>query len=295
MLDDRFYMRSGSYAPRWSATMALLVTNAVCFLLQSVLEFYRLFPVATYFYLSPDGLAHGYVWQLVTFQFLHGGFWHLAFNLLVLYFFGRAIESALGPGRFLKLYLASGTVGGLVQTLLAWVLPGLFGGAVVGASAGIFGLVAAFATLFPEQELTLLLFLIVPVSMRARTLLWLSIAVALFGILVPMDNVANAAHLAGIFTGWAYIYWIIQRDVFSRLPSVRPLARRPRELVRASSGKRSLWQGRKHPESDDLPPAEFISQQVDPILDKISAHGIQSLTERERKILEAARAKMAKR
>jgi membrane associated rhomboid family serine protease len=288
-------MRSTSAGSRWSATVVLLVVNTIAFVVQRILEFYHLFPVAKYFYLSTDGLAHGYLWQLFTFQFLHGNFWHLAFNLLMIYFFGRAIETALGVNRFLKLYFASGVVGGLFQMVFAWVLPNVFGGGVVGASAGIFGLVAAFATLFPEQELTLLLFLIVPVSMRARTLLWISIAVALFGIVVPVDNIANAAHLAGIFTGWAYVYWIVQRDLFSRLPSVHPLARRPRELVRAASAKRTFWHSQKGLEPDDLPPAEFISQQVDPILDKISAHGIQSLTDRERKILEAARAKMAKR
>ncbi|MHB8521511.1 MAG: rhomboid family intramembrane serine protease [Limisphaerales bacterium] len=298
MLDGRDYMRSSPGGSRWSATVILLMVNTVAFVAQSVLQYYA--PALDdktrhYFYLSTTGLAHGFVWQLITFQFLHGGFWHLAFNLLVLYFFGRAIEAALGPNRFLKLYFMSGVVGGLFQMLLAWLLPAHFGGAVVGASAGIFGLVAAFATLFPEQELTLLLFLIIPISMRARTLLWLSIGVALFGILVPTENVAHAAHLGGIFAGWAYIFWIVQGRLGSKWSAVRVLPRRPRELVRATSAKRSVWHSQKSAELDDLPPAEFISQQVDPILDKISAHGIQSLTERERKILEAARAKMAKR
>lgn len=291
-------MRSSPGESRWSATVILLIVNTIAFVAQSALQYYA--PALDektrqYFYLSTAGLAHGFVWQLVTFQFLHGGFWHLAFNLLVLYFFGRAVEAALGPTRFLKLYFMSGVVGGLFQMLLAWVLPAHFGGAVVGASAGIFGLVAAFATLFPEQELTLLLFLIIPISMRARTLLWLSIGVALFGILVPTENVAHAAHLGGIFAGWAYIFWIVQGRLGSKWSAVRVLPRRPRELVRATSVKRALWHSQKNAEPDDLPPAEFISQQVDPILDKISAHGIQSLTERERKILEAARAKMAKR
>jgi rhomboid family protein len=295
MLEDRYYMRRSSPRPRWSATMTLLVANTVIFVLESIAIFYGLFDVQRYLFLSTEGLAHGYVWQLITFQFLHGGFWHLAFNLLVLYFFGRAMETALGVRRFLELYFASGVVGGLVQMLFSALLPAYFGGAVVGASAGIFGLVAGFATIFPEQELTLLLFLIIPVSMKARTLLWISIAVAVFGIIVPMDNIANAAHLGGIATGWAYVYWIVQRDLLSKWASVRPRAREPRELVRTASAKRTFWRTQKAGPPEDLPPAEFISKQVDPILDKISAHGIQSLTERERKILEAARAKMGKR
>ena len=75
----------------------------------------------------------------------------------------------------------------------------------------------------------------------------------------------------------------------------KPAAARPRVLVTAPFPKRPFWQRSKTTEVDDLPPAEFISREVDPILDKISAYGIQSLTDRERRILEAARAKMAKR
>ena len=295
MLADRPYMRDSQYESRWSMTVLLLVVNAVAFVLQSVLEFYHVFPVSAFFALSLQGLGHGYIWQLITFQFMHGGIWHLVFNLLAIYFFGRTVEAALGKNRFLKFYLLCGVIGGIAQMLFAWLLPAYFGGAVVGASAGAFGLIAAFAAMFPDRELTLLLFFVIPVSMRARTLLWLSIGLALFGIIVPNTGVAHAAHLGGIFTGLLYIRWIVQGKGWAGWRSFRPATRRPRELVPTLSTRRSLWQRSKKTVADDLPPAEFISREVDPILDKISAHGIQSLTERERKILEAARAKMSKR
>ena len=300
MLDDRSYMRSSPHESRWSATYILLIVNAAIFVIKSVLEFYSRFP-DHYFALSTQGLAHGYLWSLVTYQFLHaplayGGLWHLLCNLLVIYFFGRSVEETLGTRSFLKLYFASGIVGGLLQMVFAAAIPVYFGGSVVGASAAAFGLVAAFAAMFPDRSLTLLLFFFIPVSMRARTLLWISIALAVFGILVPIDRVANAAHLGGIIAGLVYVKWFVRNSGWPfSWATFRPVARRRKELVNAASVKHSPWQRATPAIADDMPADEFISREVDPILDKISAHGIQSLTERERRILEAARAKMAKR
>jgi len=250
------------------------------------------------FALSQEGLLQGRIWQLVTYQFMHGGLLHLLVNMLLVFFFGRAIEDALGRKGVLQIYLLSGVVGGLVQLLYQVIMHklahGYYGGSVVGASASGLGLLAAFAALFPHREITLLLFFFIPVSLRARTLLWNSLGLAVFGMLVPMGNVAEAAHLGGIITGLAYIHWIVQGSGWPSFGRSKPAAR-PRVLVTAPFPKRPFWQRSKASEIDDLPPAEFISREVDPILDKISAYGIQSLTDRERRILEAARAKMAKR
>ena len=295
MLDDRPYMRSAPPV-RWPLAYTLMAVNVAVFVIQSFLDHYRIFPFTASFALSLQGLARGWYWQLLTFQFLHGGLFHLICNLIAIYFFGRAIEEVLGGRRMLRLYLAAGAIGGLCQMLLAFAAPQYFGGAVLGASAGAFGLVATFAMLFPDRILTLLVFFVLPISMRARTLLWLSLALAVFGILVPGGILADGAHLGGILTGVIYVHWILQgRGWRLRLPTVRPLARRPRELVKAASAGRSAWSDSPSRRSDHVAPEEFISREVDPILEKISAFGIQSLTERERKILEAARAKMAKR
>jgi membrane associated rhomboid family serine protease len=296
MLDDRDYMRPPSFDRRWSLTTIILVVNAVVFVLQSVGDFYvRDFPLYKYFALSLAGLREGYLWQPVTFQFLHGGLWHLLGNLIVIYFFGRPIEQTLGPRRFLGIYFGSGMVGGLLQILASLVLRGRFGAAeVVGASAGAFGLVAAFATLYPERPLTLLLFFVIPFSMRAKFLLLFEVLLALFGIIFRVDNIAHVAHLGGIGMGVVLARWgtlaIWPRFL---LGSVRPV-RRPRELARVRLGA-GTWPEPKPPAVHDLPPAEFISREVDPILDKISAHGFESLTPRERRILEAASAKIKRR
>src|SRR5205823_6313852 len=103
-----------------------------------------------YLVLSKDGLKAGYIWQLLTFQFLHAGPWpwHLLFNCFSLYVFGREVEQALGASNFLKLYFCSGFFGGILQAGMFFVpIPGM-DRAVVGASANIAGVIAAFAMLF---------------------------------------------------------------------------------------------------------------------------------------------------
>jgi membrane associated rhomboid family serine protease len=275
--------------------MVLLAINTAVFVLQTMLSFWAPSAFQSYFRafaLSTDGLASGYLWQLFTYQFMHAGFLHLLVNMIVLYFFGKAVEEALGRRAFLRIYFLSGVVGGLLQMLVAALFPGYFGRAVVGASACGLGLLATFAALFPERQITLLLFFIIPVSLRAKTLLMIAFGLSIFGLLAPVSNVAEAAHLGGILTGLAYVHWVVKGagSVVARSED------EPRPHVLAGTGpKRPFWQRGKPLEEEDLPPAEFISREVDPILDKISANGIQSLTERERRILEAARAKMAKR
>ena len=299
MLDDRSYMREPEYERRWSATMVLLIVNAVIFFVQEIVGYYTRWPVNEYFALSLDGLKHGYVWQLLTFQFMHGGLMHLLLNSLAIYVFGRPLEATLGKNSFLRLYFLSGVAGGFLQTAASWLALTVFGshllgGSVLGASAGAYGLVAAYAALFPEQRLTLLLAFIIPVSMRAKFLLLFSALLEVFWILVPNDNVAHAAHVGGMLAGLAYVIWgVCPPDGLVRWPT-RPQVERRRELVPTAAPKRGLLQSSRTAKPDDLPTAEFISREVDPILDKISAHGIQSLTPPERRILEAARNRMDK-
>jgi membrane associated rhomboid family serine protease len=181
--------------------------------------------------LSLEGLRGGHFWQLLTFQFLHGGFVHLFLNSWAIFVFGRPVESALGKGRMLSLYFLSGIFGGLVQMALAWFLPETFGAPIVGASAGAFGLVAAFAVMFPDQPLLLLVAFVIPVKMRARTMLWVSVAIAVLGILAVVlkiwqSNIGHAAHLGGIAVGFALAHW------FSRGYRSRPIIGLPGRIVR---------------------------------------------------------------
>ena len=294
MLEDRYYMRRPAFRLSWSATMALLVVNVVAFILQSGVERFTNFPTNAWFALSVEGLRHGYAWQLLTYQLMHGGWLHLLLNCWAIYIFGREVEETLGRNSFLTLYFTSGVIGGLFQALAGVLVGGAFAVPTVGASAGVFGLVAAFATLYPERPLMLLLFFIIPVNMRAKFLLLFSALIAVFGIIFRMDNIAHAAHLGGMLTGMVFVrYAIYWHWHWPRLRRTAPQPLRP--LVKVPHRASSQWGQTNVRVVEDLPPDEFLSKAVDPILDKISAQGIQSLTDRERKILETAREKMGKR
>jgi membrane associated rhomboid family serine protease len=289
MLEDRDYMREPDFRGRsfggfpWSWTVALIVSYVVVLVTQ--LLAFRFAPERAYEWygylaLSRDGLAHGYVWQLVTYQFMHTGWLHLIFNSWALYVFGRELESVLGVRKYLALIFSSGIVGGLLQIGMSLILPKFFGGAVVGASAGVFGLLAAFAAMFPERQITLLVFFVIPVTLTAVRLLLVSAVVAIAGFFFP-SNVANAAHLGGMAMGWVFIRNILQGDWSGFADRFRPLSRRRT----SSSASKMIIED----------PEPSVDEDVDRILDKISAQGIQSLTAHERSILESARKKMSRK
>ena len=278
MIEDRDYMRepeeygSRRFGVRWSSlTVKFLIAYAVVFLLELFLQasspenaqhFRDLFALSNY------GLAHGYVWQLVTYQFMHSGFLHLFFNGWAIYSFGLALESQLGAKRFFTLILSSGIIGGVLQSAAAFLWPHYFGGSVVGASACAFGLVAAFAVLQPNLSLQLLVFFVIPVTLSARNLLIVSVFIALVGFGLHADNVAHAAHLGGMAAGWFYARIILPR------------------------ARRNVTYDEAEPKPTDGP--QFTASEVDAVLDKISASGIKSLTAKERAILESARKKMSR-
>lgn len=284
-LADRYYMRDAYHAPRM--TTWLITVLILAFLIQSVLLFYGDFELSTNLSLSVDGLKHGRIWQLLTFQFLHScpWPWHVLFNCLGLYFFGRPVEEMVGAKKFIGLYLLAGIAGGLFQCLVTVILPRHPDIPVVGASAGVCGMIAIFCAINPMQELTTWLYFL-PITIRARYFLMGLAGYSLFGTIIPLSSVAHAAHLGGILLGLAYVRFA--RRISAELPSWFPWRfrsgspqNRPGSLAKGARWKRPPPERRREP--------EFISREVDPILDKISAQGIDSLTDKERKILEAAR------
>jgi len=291
----------------WSWTVMLLVVNVFVFVVECALSSH---PLAhspdnaffnNYMALSLDGLKHGYIWQLLTYQFMHAGLLHIFFNGWVIYVFGRIIEDVLGGRNFLLIMLSSGVVGGLFQVALAALFP-QFDEPVVGASAGAFGLVAAFATLFPERVLTMLVYFVIPLRMRAKTLLVVSAGIAVGGMLFPAlfdrlmsGHVANAAHLGGMVMGVVYVRKVILgRWLQSQGLAYRHQPGYPAAPV-AQPAPPKFWRSKAVVPAAELTADELLKTQVDPILDKISAHGLQSLTAREREILEMASGKLAKR
>lgn len=306
MLENRDYMRGepdgGTLRFHAPASVGLMIALVVVYALQCVNDVYLHTNAEYWLALTRVGVQSGYLWQLLTFQFLHGSLWHLLGNLLGLWFFGRYVEQVLGLERFLSAYFLAGAAGGLLQGILMLMFPLHYGMAVYGASAGVSGVFAIFAMIESQAEVRLNFIL----PIRARTLLIIYAGIAVFFTLVPSprDGTAHAAHLGGILVGiaWVRMGWhhdfvpLPWETLFARLRFWRPSQARKRkqELVRAASVRARPWRANNVPTETETAPEEFISKEVDPILDKISAHGIQSLTERERMILDAARKKMSK-
>jgi hypothetical protein len=190
------------------------------------------------------------------------------------------------------LYLLCGVAGGLVQVLSTVLLPQHVDIAVVGASAGVCGMIAIFCTLHPMQELTVFVYFF-PVTIRARYLLWFLGGFSLFRTIIPLGAVAHGAHLGGILLGIGYVRWLHGTDRLSGWWARLRGPRRRTPIVKVRFPK-APGPAARPPRPEDLGATDFISKEVDPILEKISASGIHSLTEREREILRAARSKMDK-
>ena len=295
MLEDRSYMREPEWRPEAarsgiSLCLTLILINVACYILQHTVRGFE-----ETLALFPQRLQNGNVWELLSYQFLHGGLFHLLINCAMIWFAGRQIEEALGKAKFLALYLVAGVFGGLLQCALSWsgFLPPA---GVVGASAGIFGLIAAFAMVYWERELTFLIMFVIPVRMKAKYLLIALAVIGVLGVISKEGGIAHGAHLGGMIWGVLFILLFIQGGTYSGAePWWDQLRDRfssghRRKVVTIDGGARAYSRGQiKAEEVDEI---DFVESEVDPILDKISEKGIQSLTERERKILEQARKKM---
>jgi membrane associated rhomboid family serine protease len=198
------------------------------------------------------------LWRLITYQFLHGSFMHILFNMLGLYFLGPTLERHWGSKRFLMFYLGCGVAGGLFYTLLVAVhfLPAV---PMIGASGAILGMLAACAILFPNFVVFIFLF---PVPIRVA-----AVALTVIYVLAVLSRATNAggdaAHLAGMAAGAAYVFSEGWRE-------------RIKFQIRSSTRKRKIADQRK------------LQFEVDRILKKVHDHGIQSLTSAEKRILREA-------
>ena len=248
-------MRMG--LPRSTSVVKLLLIINIAVYLVQVLGGDRV--LTALFSLYPASLSLALqVWRLVTYQFLHGGTFHIFFNMLGLFFLGPTLERHWGSKRFLKFYLGCGVAGGLFYLLLVAVgfLPAL---PMVGASGAILGMLAACAILFPHFIVFILLF---PVPIRVA-------AIALTGIYIVaiLTRQANAggdaAHLAGMAAGAIYVF---AEPWFAGLESRLRTKRRQKK----TTSQRDL------------------QAEVDRILQKVHDTGINSLTSSEKKLLKQA-------
>ena len=166
-----------------------------------------------YLGLVPTLAAHGYIWQLFTYSFLHAGVGHLLVNMAMLWMFGSQEEGDLGSRRFLELYFFCVVGAALVSIAVAYTgLPGLTPRTVtIGASGGIYGVLIAFGILYSEQ--TVFLFPI-PISLKAKYLVAILIFLVIVATFQPSQGgVANFAHLGGLFFGFLYVKVVPRRGL----------------------------------------------------------------------------------
>ncbi len=241
----------------------LLIANILVYALTQ----YALPGIAQYLVYIPQYMLEQ-PWGILTYMFVHGGFTHILFNMMGLYFFGPRLELQLGSSRFAQLYFVSGITGALLQTAMA---PNV---ALLGASAGVFGVMLGFATFWPRERIYI--YGVIPVE--ARVLVILTTILALFsGFSGGGGGTAHFAHLGGYAGAWVYLR-VLERN--------------------AGAGSRAFV-AQQHPTSraSERAVAERITtinldgvhalnrEEINRILDKIGAQGMASITPQERTFL----------
>lgn len=242
----------------------LLIANGIVFVLQMFVG-----PSVVYVLGLVPKLAWSrlYLWQFGTYMFLHGGLLHLALNMYALYLFGSEIERMWGPKAFLRYYLITGVGAGLFHTLLTPMstVP------TIGASGAVLGVLTAFAVMFPDRQITLLLFFILPVTLRARTLaIGYAVISLLSGASGSPDGVAHFAHLGGMLVGYIYLK---RGGGLSGLKDWYTHWKRRRNMRMHQERQQEL---------------DKLRRLADAVLDKANAVGFENLTRDEKSILKRA-------
>jgi membrane associated rhomboid family serine protease len=278
---DRDYQRGGYYdrepgfhlgGPTTLTTKLVVLTCAV-YLAQFLTNQW----LKAAFQLNPEWYRQPWLaYQLLTYGFVHShvDLWHILLNMLALWIFGRDVEAKYGSREFLAFYLAAIVVAGLVWTVTE--IPSPNSPPMLGASGGISAVVILFAMNFPHRTVLFMFFLPMPMWLLAVII----VVSDAFGAVSRSGNVAFAAHLGGAAFGYLYYRygWIFERWLPSQA-SLPRLRRQPKLRV-------------LDPDADGDSETDLA---VDEILRKIQDHGQDSLTRRERRILQKASQKYQKR
>jgi membrane associated rhomboid family serine protease len=292
MLYDRPYMRDPSFGGRASSFLKfLLVLLIASFVLQTIVKAVGDIDANVTFFswtaFTPDGFLSGKLWTLVSYACLHEGPWHLVLNLLAIFFMGRALEDDLGPKMMTWLTLAGASSGALL-----WFVFNIEGSGLVGASAIAMAFVTTFCLRRPEQPITLLLFFVIPCTLKPKWILWSLLGIETYGFLFSELNgssgVAHSAHLGGMLAGLFFFGYVRSGGTSS---SKRPRLQKPSWLKVSKQSRKS---GVPAGYSVNLDDREMVEQEVDRILDKINENGFGSLTEDEKRTLDKAKSLLGK-
>lgn len=233
-------------------------------------------------------------WRLFTYMFLHAGFMHILFNMLWLWFLGSQVERALGPKTFLSIYFFSGIIGALVNLAIAPFMGGY--NLVVGASGAVYGIMVAFAVLYPNTPI--MLFLLPP--LKAKFVIGGIIALDVL-FLGSNSNVARLVHLGGAAAGYGLVKLHSQGTNFTRWldyleyywTKLKNNTQQKSDSFTSSGGGFGKSSSKKYKPKNktmySVSDAEIIEEveqdELDRILDKIAEKGYEGLTDREKKIL----------
>jgi len=212
-------------------------------------------------------------WGIGTYMFVHGGFWHLFWNMIGLVFFGPPLEERWGSNEFIRYYLICGAGGAALSFLFS-------GASVVGASAAVYGVLLAFAMAWPNAPIYVWGVLPVKAKWLVGFFAALSFINAVGASGAAGGGVAHFAHLGGFIAGFLYL----KRDLRPTRPTPAKRASRPRRLAivpREPEARVVRAEGRRRRDED-----RELLDKVDAVLDKISEQGMGSLTEAERKLLD---------
>ena len=248
------------------ALLTFIGANAAIFVAQLVLEISQPGFVRDYLGISDRGLRDAYAWQFVTAIFLHINIWHFAANMLVLYVFGRDVESIIGQRHFVCLYFAGAIAGELLHLFLMPSSTILFA-----ASGGVAAVVVAYGIILPELNLGALIPFVFPPRVRMKHVVGGVIVFAFVMICIDRGElVGHSALLGGCAAGWLYAHLL----GYGRISFLQRLInRRQLEAERY-----------RHMTAEQL-----MSEEIDPLLEKIARRGWQSLTRAERRNLLKAR------
>ncbi len=250
--------------------------------------------VEKYLALSPQWLeAVMKPWTFITYMFLHVGAWHLVWNMLVWYWFGRIVGDLIGDRRILPIYIMGGLFGAVIY-LFASSLTGWTGGRMLlGASAGVMAIVMAAASTAPDYGMRLLI-------LGDVKLKYIALAVVVMDLLgtTAGNSGGSFAHLGGALFGFLYVLnlrngnnlgrpvEIVQEWIQDLSSGKNRQSSRPKTKLKVAH--RSTLISSKKPDTTQAPRAAKSNTSVDKILDKIKQTGIDSLTKEERAILDQA-------
>lgn len=242
---------------------ALILINVGIFLVYFLFRAFGLPILEQFFALNPQKVRSFWIWQLLTYSFIHFEFFHLLFNMLALWMFGSELENYWSSEVFLKLYLFGCFLGGFLTFLVDFFYPQNI---VIGASGGIYALLIAFAMVWPNREI--LFMLIFPLKAK-----YFVIIIMLMIAFAQGDRVAFVAHIGGALAGFLFVrYFSFFRN----------------SILTSFSLSRFLQRRRFQKYQKEMELKQNSKEKVDELLDKIHKYGMKSLTRKERKFLNEA-------